>query len=63
MNKTFYITFKQSSEYRNNYVKLQAGNYEDAHELAKIQYPNDYSMIYMESEFDPIFYPGGQLDA
>ena len=59
--RTFCGTFKQSSRLKDNYVKIRAVDYEEAHDTIKMLYPDDYSMIYSEDKFDPEFYPAGKL--
>jgi len=48
----FYVTFRLSSPLRNAFVKLESmRDYENAHNVAKQLWPNDYSMVYSEDKW------------
>jgi len=59
--KTFYITFGQKSPARNGYVTIIARNRDRAHQKAMDTYGPDWSMLYKDKDFEPEYFPAGQL--
>lgn len=47
----FYITFKQTSPYKDYFAIVDESTYETAHEYARRMYSKDYSMVYTESQW------------
>ena len=59
--KRFYLTFGQKSTARNNYVVIEADNYDQARDCAFSQFGQGWSMLYSEDEFKPEYFPAGPM--
>lgn len=57
----FFLTFGQKSPARNGWISIFAESYEVARKKAIAMYGNEWSMLYEKNEFDPEFFPAGQL--
>jgi hypothetical protein len=45
----YYITFRQGSPYKDMFKIIEADSWEAAHDMARRDYPRDYSMVYAET--------------
>jgi len=57
---TFYVTFRTSSEYKDNFLRLEASSYFEAHGKIINKYPEDYSFVWNELQW--IDYNGATID-
>ena len=58
----FYLTFGQRSEYKDGWFLIIAKDYLAARELAHEKFGNNWSMLYFDDEFEPGFFPNGEID-
>lgn len=55
----FYLTFGQKSPTRNGYVVVKAKSYDEANDLVRGKYGQDWSMLYNDDDFKPEHFPAG----
>lgn len=57
-----YITFGQKSQWRNHWIRLNTDDLELAQAWAEVYWPEHYSMIYSQAQFDPRYFPSGEKE-
>lgn len=59
--KRWYLTFGQTSPLKDGWICIEAQNEIDARALAIEQYGKKWGFLYEEGEFEPGFFPQGEL--
>ena len=44
-----------------NYIVIYADHYQQAHDAALVRFSTNWSMLYEESNFEPKYFPKGQI--
>ncbi|WP_155524052.1 hypothetical protein [Nodosilinea nodulosa] len=57
-----YITFRQRSEWRNHWIRLNTDDVDFAQKWAEQNWPNDYSMVYSQAQFSSQYFPAGEKE-